>query len=95
MRDLAREAELINFVESLLPTAKLTPEEAGVFLRVSASTLERWRRVGGGPEYIQGGALGARGANQAIRYSKQALLDWEASHTVKSSREAAIRKGQM
>ncbi|PHM20522.1 MAG: hypothetical protein CK604_06245 [Curvibacter sp. PD_MW3] len=89
------EADLINFVEALAPTAKLTPAEACAFLRVSASTLERWRRDGGGPEYIQGGDRGARGTNQAIRYRKQSLMDWEAAHTVKSSREAAARKGQM
>lgn len=54
-----------------------------------------WRRDGSGPEHIQGGGQGARGTNQAIRYRKQALLDWETVHTVRSSREAAIRKGQM
>lgn len=89
------EAEIINFVESLAPTAKLTPAEACAFLRVSASTLERWRRNGGGPEYIQAGDRGARGTNQSIRYRKQSLLDWEAAHTVRNSREAAVRKGQM
>lgn len=91
----AVEAELINFVESLMPSAKLTSKEAGAYLRVSQATLERWRRDGSGPEYIQSGGKGARGTNQAIRYRKQALLDWELAHTVKSSREAAIRKGQM
>jgi hypothetical protein len=88
-------SELINFVMAVAPLAKLTSREAGAFLRVSQSTLERWRRDGSGPEYIQGGSKGARGTNQAVRYRKQALLDWEAAHTVKSSREAAIRKGQM
>ena len=91
----AIEAELINFVEALAPSAKLTPKEAGACLRVSQSTLERWRKHGGGPEYIQGGGLGARGTNQAIRYRKQALLDWEAAHPVKSSHQAALRQGQL
>jgi hypothetical protein len=92
---LAIQADLINFIEALAASAKLTPSEAAAYLRVSASTLERWRRDGAGPEYIQGGGQGARGTNQAIRYRKQALLDWESAHTVRSSREAAIRKGQM
>ncbi|SEA43736.1 helix-turn-helix transcriptional regulator [Acidovorax soli] len=91
----AIEVELINFVEALAPSAKLTPKEAGAFLRVSQSTLERWRRDGSGPEYIQSGGQGARGTNQAVRYRKQSLIDWEAAHTVKSSMQAAIRKGQM
>jgi hypothetical protein len=89
------DAELINFVLALPPLAKLTSNEAGAFLRVSQSTLERWRRDGSGPEYIQSGIKGARGTNQAVRYRKQALLDWESAHTIRSSREAAIRKGQM
>lgn len=88
-------AELINFVMALAPLAKLTSKEAGAFLRVSQSTLERWRRDGSGPEYIQSGIKGVRGTNQAVRYRKQALLDWESAHTVRSSHEAAIRKGQM
>lgn len=92
---VAVEVELINFVEALAPSAKLTPKEAGAYLRVSQSTLERWRRDGSGPEYIQGGGLGARGTNQAIRYRKQALLEWEAAHAVKSSHQAALRKGQL
>ena len=91
----AIEAELINFIEALVPSAKLTSKEAGAYLRVSQATMERWRVNGSGPEYIQGGGKGARGTNQAIRYRKQALLEWEEAHTVRSSREAAIRKGQM
>ena len=89
------EAELINFVEALAPSAKLTSKEAGAYLRVSQSTLERWRADGSGPEYIQSGGPGARGTNQAVRYRKQALLEWEAAHTVKSSHQAALRKGQL
>jgi len=89
------DAELINFIESLAPSAKLTTREACAFLRVSQATLERWRASGCGPEYIQGGGPGARGTNQAVRYRKQALIEWEALHTVKSCMQAAIRKGQM
>jgi hypothetical protein len=91
----AIEAELLHFIEALAPSAKLTSKEACAFLRVSQTTLERWRVNGSGPEYIQGGGMGARGTNQAIRYRKQALLDWEAAHTVKSSHQAAMRKGQL
>lgn len=89
------DAELINFIESLAPSAKLTTREACAFLRVSQATMERWRMAGSGPEYIQSGGKGARGVNQAVRYRKQALIDWEAAHTVKSCMQAAIRKGQM
>ena len=90
----AIEAELINFIEALAPSAKLTSKEAGAYLRVSQATLERWRVNGSGPEYIQGGK-GARGTNQAIRYRKQALLEWEDAHTVLSTHQAAQRKGQL
>lgn len=89
------DADLINFIEALAPSAKLTSKEAGAFLRVSLATLERWRMNGGGPEYIQSGDKGVRGTNQAIRYRKQALLDWEAAHTVRSTHQAALRKGQL
>ena len=91
----AIDAELIKFIEALAPSAKLTSREACAYLRVLQATLERWRVNGGGPEYIQGGDKGARGTNQAVRYRKQALLNWEASHTVTSAHEAALRKGQL
>ena len=91
----AIEAELINFIEALAPSAKLTSKEACAYLRVSQATLARWRVDGSGPEYIQSGGPGARGTNQAVRYRKQALLEWEAAHTVKSSHQAALRKGQL
>lgn len=91
----AIEAELINFVEALAPSAMLTSKEASAYLRVSQATLERWRVDGSGPEYIQRGGKRARGTNQAIRYRKQVLLEWEAAHTVKSTYQAARRKGQL
>lgn len=54
------DAELINFIEALAPSAKLTTREACAFLRVSQATMERWRTSGCGPEYIQSGGKGAR-----------------------------------
>ncbi len=71
-----------------------TTDEAAIFLRYSKSTLERWRKDGTGPEYIQPGGVGAKGTNQSIRYRKSALIEWLDKNTIGSSMEAAIRKGQ-
>ena len=56
-------------VESMLTTS-----EAANFLAVSESTLARMRKDGIGPVYVKAG-----GANGAIQYRKQDLLDWLAA----------------
>lgn len=78
--------------------AALTTDEAAIVLRTSPRTLERMRAPDSttkGPEYIQGGDRGARGANQRVTYTKRALQDWQRSHTVSNNLEAAVRRGQL
>lgn len=52
----------------------LTASDAGVFLAISESTLSRMRKDGIGPPYVKGD-----GANGAIHYCKQGLVDWLAA----------------
>lgn len=49
----------------------LTTQEAAEQLRVSATSLYRWRREGVGPVYILVG--------RKVRYETQALADWLSS----------------
>ncbi|GLS17283.1 hypothetical protein GCM10007874_02980 [Labrys miyagiensis] len=59
----------------------LSEKEAAALLRVSGSTLRRWRSQGIGPAYIRvGGKLGG-----AIRYRESDLLSWLSSNTVGAS----------
>jgi hypothetical protein len=80
---------------NLLPDgAALTTDEAAIFLRVSKTTLERMRRDGGGPTYIQGGPKGAKGSNQKITYIKINLIEYQDANKVDNSMQAAVRRGQ-
>jgi hypothetical protein len=86
--------DAIERLHRLPPNATLTSAEAALFLAINVKTLERRRTAGTGPRYIQGGAPGARGTNQACFYHVKDLLDWQESQKVGSSMEAAVRKGQ-
>jgi len=86
--------DAIERLHRLPPNATLTSAEAALFLAITVKTLERRRAAGGGPRYIQGGAPGARGTNQACFYHVKDLLEWQESQKVGSSLEAAARKGQ-
>lgn len=80
----------------LLPdSVPLTTSEAAIFLRVSDTTLERWRRAGTGPVYSQAGEVGSRGTNQKCLYLKSDLVEYLFTLRVTSSMDAAVRKGQM
>jgi hypothetical protein len=72
----------------------LTTDEAAIMLRMSPPTLDRMRRDGSGPAYIQGGAKGARGTNQRVTYLKADLLRWQSENKVTSTMAAAVRRGQ-
>ncbi len=87
--------DVLNCLNALNDGATLTTTEAAIFLRVSVTTMERWRKQDGvGPEYIQPGAAGAMGTNQSCYYLKSSLLAWQNKNTVTGSLAAAIRKGQ-
>lgn len=91
---LIRDLEVLRALHLLPDLAALTTEEAAVLLRVSPTTLERLRKGGSGPPYIQGGTKGAKGTNQKITYLKADLLSYQQSLKVQSSMSAAVRKGQ-
>jgi hypothetical protein len=87
--------EVLNCLNALNDEVMLTTTEAAIFLRVSVTTMERWRRQDGvGPEYIQPGVAGAKGTNQSCYYLKSALIAWQKKNTVTGSLAAAIRKVQ-
>lgn len=87
--------DVLNCLNALNDNVMLTTTEAAIFLRVSVTTMERWRKQNGvGPEYIQPGATGALGTNQSCYYLKSALIDWQKRNTVTGSLAAAVRKGQ-
>jgi hypothetical protein len=94
MQKLIQDLEVLGALHLLPDLAALTTEEAAVLLRLSPTTLERMRRDGSGPPYIQGGKKGARGTNQKVTYLKQDLLEYQKSLKVDSSMSAAVRKGQ-
>lgn len=48
----------------------LTTHQAAIFLNLSPRTLEKYRRVGGGPTYAVYGA-------RAVRYSIASLDEWK------------------
>ena len=87
--------DALTMLHALPPTVALTTSEAAIFLRVSVSTLERQRKAGGGPVYIQGGSLGAKGTNQSCTYLVSDLIGWQKANAVTSSMAAAVKKGQM
>lgn len=87
--------DVLNCLNALNDEVMLTTTEAAIFLRVSVTTMERWRKQDGvGPEYIQPGAAGAMGTNQSCYYLKSALIAWQRRNTVTGSLAAAVRKGQ-
>lgn len=71
----------------------LTSSEAALFLAISITQLDRMRKSGQGPAYMQGGSYGAKGTNQACTYHKKDLIAWQEGNKISSKLEAAIRKG--
>jgi hypothetical protein len=86
--------DALTRLHALPHTVAITTSEAAIFLRVSVTTLERLRKAGGGPVYIQGGSLGAKGTNQSCTYLVSELLAWQKNNTVSNSMAAALKKGQ-
>lgn len=50
----------------------LTQQETAALLKVSVSTLKRWRTVGTGPRYLRVG--------RAVRYRRSDVEAWLRSH---------------
>lgn len=87
------ELSVLDALARLPELATLETCEAAIFLRVSLSTLERWRRDGNGPLYIQVGKDGARSFNQKCRYQKADLINFQDKHKVSSSTNAVTMRG--
>jgi hypothetical protein len=87
------ELSVLDALARLPEMATLETSEAAIFLRVSLSTLERWRRDGNGPLYIQVGKEGARSFNQKCRYQKADLINFQDEHKFSSSTQSAIMRG--
>lgn len=93
--DAISKLDAIDRLHRLPDTALLPTELAAAFLSKSISSLERMRRNGSGPVYVQDCVEGARGTNQKCHYQKSDLLDWVERNKVRSSKEAARRKCQV
>ena len=65
--DLSR-ASILHELDSLTPSALLTPREAAAYLRTSTGVLANWRSLRRGPRY--------HGANDFIRYRLADLDQW-------------------
>ena len=63
----------------------LTPPEAARFLRISTSTLSKFRVYGGGPTFTRAG--------RAIRYPLTSLDSFMAAHLVGSTSEQPNQTG--
>jgi hypothetical protein len=94
-QELLHRLDVLARLHCLPDSAALTTSEAAVFLRSSVSALEAMRAKGTGPTYIQGGGKGAAGSNQKCLYEKADLLAWQRANKVRSTVEAAVRKGQL
>lgn len=71
----------------------LTSSEAALFLNISITTLDRLRKSGDGPDYMQGGSYGAKGTNQACTYHKHDLITWQQKNKVSGKLDSAIKNG--
>ena len=63
--------------------ALLTTEDLAALLDTSERTLEKWRRVGGGPDFIP------LGKGRVVRYRPQAVDRWLAAKERSSNRQVA------
>ncbi|MBC7767420.1 MAG: helix-turn-helix domain-containing protein [Phycisphaerales bacterium] len=61
---------------------RLTVEEAAELLSVSVKTLEAWRRLGKGPEFVKLG--------RSVRYTMRALDRFTRERTVRNSAEGRL-----
>ena len=62
----------------------LTTQQAALYLNLSNRTLEKYRVVGGGPEYIKYGRV--------VRYPIASLIAWKQARIFHSTSEQATNK---
>ena len=80
-RQPKRPAQIVSAEER-----RLTVEETAELLSVSAKTLEAWRRLGKGPEFVKLG--------RAVRYTMRALDAFTRERTVRNSAEGRMLDAQ-
>ena len=68
-------------------------EHAAIYLGISIKSLARYRMNGSGPSYHQYPLEGSKARNQKVYYKMGDLRDWRESHKVKSTIEAATKRG--
>ena len=89
-----QDLSILEALHRLPDSVALTPDEAAIFLRKSVTTLERMRKSGDGPDYVQGGNTGSKGTNQKVTYIKSDLIDYQQRLKLSNSLSAAVRRGQ-
>ncbi len=94
IRSVLSDMSVLTGLHMLPDSVALTTDEAAIFLRLSPSTMERMRKDGSGPNYIQGGAKGAKGVNQKVTYLKLDLIKWQESRKVSNSMQASVNRAQ-
>lgn len=78
-----RVPRLTRRLVTLAPDAYYLPHEVAAYLRVSKATLEYWRRVGGGPEFV-------RLTNRKIRYYGADVRTWLAARRRRTTAETGV-----
>lgn len=85
--------DAINAIANMADDATISAGVAAIFLGISEKTLARLRQNGDGPLYIQYPASGSTARNQKVYYKMRDLREWQYKHAVKSTMDAAIRRG--
>ena len=85
--------DAINAISNMADDATISAGVAAIFLGISEKTLARLRQNGDGPPYIQYPATGSTARNQKVYYKMRDLREWQYKHAVKSTMDAAVRRG--
>lgn len=80
-------------LSNLPDTMMVDNEHAAIYLGISIKSLARYRMNGSGPSYHQYPLEGSRARNQKVYYKMGDLRDWRESHKVRSTVEAATKRG--
>lgn len=90
---ILKHLDVINAIANMPDDATISAGLAAIFLGISPGTLARLRQNGDGPTYIQYPASGSTARNQKINYKMRDLRVWQSRHVVKSSMDAAVKRG--
>lgn len=85
--------DCIDKLANLSDDAAVEASFAALYLGISTNTLARYRQRGEGPPYFQYPTMGSKARNQKITYKMQDLRVWRDSFKIKSTMDAAVRRG--